>query len=264
MSPITYLVLRRVPDETLAVGEGDVRRRRAVTHVVGDDLNPAREKRSASKFLTRQSSSSSSSSIARVTSSSPSSRFPRSVAMRSRAVAAETPRASRLDLEPSPPPDDRPTETHTKKKTRASRVPSRASRVASPPTTARPSSLSPPFASRASSHRSPPRRRKTPDPIHRASDSNAPIVLPDTDARIRRAEIDPDRGTFSLTHDDSRWMSRSREMSSRRRVEGVSLRKKLFEGGRGCVRRVITRRCRVSARPFVFFSSVRFMDDKDV
>jgi hypothetical protein len=29
-------------------------------------------------------------------------------------------------------------------------------------------------------------------------------VLPDTDARIRRAEIDPDRGTFSLTHDDSR------------------------------------------------------------
>ena len=64
--------------------------------------------------------------------------------MRSRAVAAETPRASRLDLDPSCPRPGRPTERHTQKKPR---VPSRASRVASPPTTARPSSLSPPFPS---------------------------------------------------------------------------------------------------------------------
>jgi len=34
------LVLRRVPDETFAVREGDVRRRRAVTHIIGDDFNP--------------------------------------------------------------------------------------------------------------------------------------------------------------------------------------------------------------------------------
>ena len=44
--------------------------------------------------------------------------------MRSRAVAAETPRASRLDLDPSPGPDDRT--THTKKTTRSlARVPRR-------------------------------------------------------------------------------------------------------------------------------------------
>ncbi len=140
-------------------------------------------------------------------SSSPSSRFPRSVAMRSRAVAAETPRASRP--RPVPSTTDRTNEKHTKK-TRASRVPSRASRVASPSTTARPSSLSPPFASRASSSIATGEREKRPmrcarvRSIHRAPNSNAPIVLPDTDARIRRAEIDPDRGTFSLTHDDSR------------------------------------------------------------
>ena len=48
-------------------------------------------------------------------------------------------------------------------------------------------------------------------------------------------------------------------MSSRRRVEGVSLRKKLFEGGRGGVRRVITRRWRVETHPFGFLSRVRFI-----
>ena len=52
-------------------------------------------------------------------SSSPSSRFPRSVAMRSRAVAAETPRASRP--RPVPSTTDRTNEKHTKKNTRIAR-----------------------------------------------------------------------------------------------------------------------------------------------
>ena len=202
MSPIAYLVLRRVPDETLAVGEGDVRRRRAVTHVVGDDLDPAREENTRSKIplssvlvilvVVHRARHRPHHRVSRA----------RSRCVRSRAVAAETPRASRLDLDPSPHPYGRPTERHTHKK--KPRVPSRASRVASPPTTARPSSLSPPFPSSSSIEIAASAEKNAPSTTHRARDSNAPIVLPDTDARIRRAEIDPDRGTFSLTHDDSR------------------------------------------------------------
>ena len=114
MSPITYLVLRRVPDETLAVGEGDVRRRRAVTHVVGDDLDPAREKISISNFLTRQSSSSSSSSIARVI--IPIIAFPalgRDEISRGRRRNAARVATSTLD----PSTTDRTNEKHTQKNT---------------------------------------------------------------------------------------------------------------------------------------------------
>ena len=147
--------------------------------------------------------------------------------MRSRAVAAETPRASRLDLDPSPGPDDRT--THTKKTTRSlARVPRR---IAADHRASIVSLAAIPIACIVD--RSPPRgERKTPDAMLRANDpnSNAPIVLPDTDARIRRAEIDPDRGTFSLTHDDSRcaFVSRSREMSSRPSGRGRFASKEAF------------------------------------
>lgn len=200
-------------------------------------------------------------------SSSPSSRFPRSVAMRSRAVAAETPRAS----PPRPSTPRRPTERtkNTHKKTRLSRVPSRASRVASPPTTARPSSLSPPFASSRASSIATGVKKNAPRSIHRARNSNAPIVLPDTDARIRRAEIDPDRGTFSLTHDDSRcaFVSRSREMSSRSSGRGRFASKEAFRrlSNRGRGGYVTSHHSSMDGRVPRSFSCfracVRFMDD---
>ena len=163
-------------------------------------------------------------------SSSPSSRFPRSVAMRSRAVAAETPRAS--PPRPSTPrrPNDRT--KNTQKNTRIARSLARVPRRITTDHRASIVSLAAiPIACIVD--RSPPRgERKTPDAMLRANDpnSNAPIVLPDTDARIRRAEIDPDRGTFSLTHDDSRcaFVSRSREMSSRPSGRGRFASKEAF------------------------------------
>ena len=146
--------------------------------------------------------------------------------MRSRAVAAETPRASRLDLDPSPGPDDRPNDTHKTKTTFPRARP--ASHHRRPPRVHR---LSRRHAHHHLPSRSPPRRRKTPHPPpHRARDSNAPIVLPDTDARIRRAEIDPDRGTFSLTHDDSRCacVVKCRRVASRPSGRGRFASKEAF------------------------------------
>lgn len=149
--------------------------------------------------------------------------------------------AARVATRPRPVlPPARTTDrtTHTKKTTRSlARVPRR---IAADHRASIVSLAAIPIIARHLHHRD--RRlggEKTPHPPpHRACDSNAPIVLPDTDARIRRAEIDPDRGTFSLTHDDSRCarVSPSREMSSRpSRSRAFRVEEKLFEGWRGCV-----------------------------
>ena len=148
--------------------------------------------------------------------------------------------AARVATRPRPvPPPLRTTDRTTHKKNHAFPRARPASHRRRPPRVHRLSRRHSHHRASSSSSRSPPRRRKTPHPPHRACDSNAPIVLPDTDARIRRAEIDPDRGTFSLTHDDSRCarVSPSREMSSRRGVGSRAFRveEKLFEGWRVCV-----------------------------
>ena len=171
MSPITYLVLRRVPMRrslsVKATYDGVVRlpmslamistlRERKKAYQNSSLVSPRHPRRRPSRA-----------------SSSPSSRFPRSVAMRSRAVAAEKPRAS----PPRPSTPRRPTERtkNTQKNTLIARSLARA-RVASPPTTARPSSLSPPFASSRIIDR---HRGEENAPVHPSrAHSNAPIVLP--------------------------------------------------------------------------------------
>lgn len=147
--------------------------------------------------------------------------------------------AARVATRPRPvpptPTDDRPNDTH--KKNHAFPRARPASHHRRPPRVHR---LSRRHAHHHLPSRSPPRRRKTPHPPpHRARDSNAPIVLPDTDARIRRAEIDPDRGTFSLTHDDSRCacVVKCRRVASRPSGRGRFASKRSFSkvGARVCV-----------------------------
>lgn len=199
-------------------------------------ISTLRERKTrASKFLFRQSSSSSSSSIARVI--VPIIAFP--ALGRDEISRGRRRNAARVATRPRPvpptPTDDRPNDTH--KKNHAFPRARPASHHRRPPRVHR---LSRRHAHHHLPSRSPPRRRKTPHPPpHRARDSNAPIVLPDTDARIRRAEIDPDRGTFSLTHDDSRCacVVKCRRVASRPSGRGRFASKRSFSkvGARVCV-----------------------------
>ena len=71
------------------------------------------------------------------------------------------------------------------------------------------------------------RKRLITHRTHRAR--HAPIVLPDTDAGIRRAEIDPDRGTFSFTHVSCRRTRARREVS----FDAIVRRARRFDVRRG-------------------------------
>ena len=151
-------------------------------------ISTLRERKTrASKFLFRQSSSSSSSSIARVI--VPIIAFP--ALGRDEISRGRRRNAARVATRPRPVlPPARTTDrtTHTKKP----RVPSRASRVASPPTTARPSSLSPPCPSSSSIE------------IAASAEKNAPSTTPSR-ARLERTDrVARHRRTNTSCRDRSR------------------------------------------------------------